>query len=274
MNKLLRGTFLVGAALCAAAPALAADMAPSYKAAPMPAPVAVYNWTGFYIGANVGGAWERESSQLVVVNDPVNYFAALAVPGVNASGSQSLSRSGFTGGGQVGYNLQTGQWVWGIEADINGIAGKANRGGTFLFTTNNAPYVLTESASADWLFTLRGRVGWAMDRGLLYFTGGLAVTDRKFDQFFSEPPNTLTISSSKIQVGFSVGGGYEYAFTRNWSVKAEYLYSQFGGLTAAGHLLIPGGRGATFNNSLGNLDIHMARVGVNYHFGGPVVANY
>ena len=87
--------------------------------------------------------------------------------------------------------------MWGIEADIQSWDLSDSRGGTFRYTTNNAPYNLRTSFSTDWLFTLRGRVGYAMNRSLIYFTGGLAVAEIDFSQTFSEPPVTAVPGSPR-----------------------------------------------------------------------------
>jgi outer membrane immunogenic protein len=238
-------------------------------------PCCAFSWTGVYIGANAGGAWSDLSNSLAITNTTPAYFNPLAIPGVNASGSPDLSSSGFTGGGQIGFNVQSGQIVWGIELDFNSLRLKESAGGNFLYTTNGAPYILTEEASTNWLLTLRPRVGLAMDRGLAYVTAGLAVTRLHFNQFFAEPPFTNppeAASISKTNYGWTLGGGYEHAFAHNWTFKAEYLFTRFDVDDAVGVLAITSGpaagRGATFVNNLDHLDIHTLRVGINYKFGG------
>jgi outer membrane immunogenic protein len=254
MRKLI-SEIIVLVALVAAIPAMAAS--------PAGAP---YNWTGFYIGANAGGFWSRGDNSLSVVNDPVNnYFFEPAIPGVNASGSQSLNSNGFTGGGQMGYSLQSGRAVGGIELDFNSLHWRESRGGTFFYTTNDAPYTLTQKASTNWLLTVRPRVGWAaIERGLLYATAGLAVTRLHFKQSFAEEPFTPTpetASLSKTKAGWTVGAGYEHAFANNWSFKLEYLFVRFNGDKVVGRLVDANGSstapgfvdGATFkaiNNSV------------------------
>src|SRR5271163_3508808 len=111
MRSVLLG--IVATGVLFATPTLAADMPVK---APPPAPAPIFSWTGFYIGGNAGGAWERESNSLVITNNL--FFAPGAIPGVEASGSQTLHSSGFTGGGQIGYNYQSGNVVWGIELDF------------------------------------------------------------------------------------------------------------------------------------------------------------
>jgi outer membrane immunogenic protein len=131
----------------------------------------------------------------------------------------------------------------------------------------------TSSVSTDWLFTGRGRLGWANDYWLLYATGGGAVTNASVNQTIAlQAPFVWNASSSSTRVGWTVGAGFEYAMTRNWSVKGEYLYLDFGNLNAVG-VLTPAFAGFTYANST-HLTANIARVGVNYHFGAPVVARY
>lgn len=245
------------------------------------APSGVYNWTGFYIGANVGGAAKRQSTSLSIENDdPNNYFAPAAVPGVEDTGSFDLDDIGVTAGVQAGYNRQFGRLVWGVELDFNWLDLSSRHGGTFRYTTDNSPYNLTVSESTDWLLTARPRVGWAIDRWLPYLTVGIAASHSEFKQTFSEPPftpNREKASVSRTAVGWAVGTGVEFALPRNWgnwSAKAEYLYARFGGTDVVGRLGGADGQsaapgfvdGAKFTNSLSPLELHLFRIGVNYHF--------
>lgn len=247
-------------ALTIVASASAADM--TVKA---PAPVA-NGWTGFYVGVNAGGAAGRISDVLSIANG--SYFAPGIDPGVAASGSSSLNTNGLTGGIQAGYNWQFGQLVYGIEADFNALRQGASYGGRFLYP-NLAPYNLTVSRSTDWLATFRPRVGVVTGHALLYVTGGLALTNFKFNQVFSEPPDSQNASIAQLKAGWTVGAGSEAQLSGNWTVKAEYLFVQFDVGSAAGSL-----PGAVLSNSLDKLDEHIGRVGLNYKFGGPLVARY
>ena len=154
----------------------AADILPGPMPRPVPKPMpAPDRASGSILEAMAGGAWGRYQNSLRVTNGNPGYFNPAAIAGVNASGSSGLDLSGFTGGGQIGYNFQPSNWVWGIEADIQSLDLSDSHGGKFRYTTNNAPYNLSNSNSTDWLFTLRGRVGYAFDRSLVYFTGGLLL---------------------------------------------------------------------------------------------------
>jgi outer membrane immunogenic protein len=276
---MLKKLLITAAVLVLPVGAYAADLprkAPAY--APAPAP---YNWTGFYIGGNVGYSWSTLSNSLSVANGTPGYFAVGAIPGVVTSGSGGLDDNSFTGGLQLGYNVQSGQFVYGLEGDINWMRQDASYGGTFLYTTSGTPYNLTVSSSIDWLATIRGRLGMTVGSTgstLLYVTGGLALTEIKFNQAFSEPPFTSapngtpqSASISNVKAGWTVGGGVETMLGGNWSAKAEYLFAQFDPGSVSGSFtgLGAGGAGsaATITNSLSHLNISVARVGLNYKFG-------
>ena len=186
---------LAFAALAAwAGTAAAADLsrpgpAPYYKA-PVYAPV--YNWSGFYIGINGGGAWG--TSQW--------------------STTGSFNTSGGLVGGTVGYNYQMNQVVLGVEGDIDW----ANISGT----TNAVGVCALGCTTKDsWLGTVRGRVGYAADRFLPYVTGGLALGDIKA----SLPGFT---GGSTTNAGWTIGAGIEFAIVGHWTAKAEYLYVDLG----------------------------------------------
>jgi outer membrane immunogenic protein len=272
MKKLVVAGIALGALMV---PAMAADM--RVKAPVLKTPPPAFSWSGCYIGGNAGGAWENASNSLVVANTTPGYFTPAAIPGVNASGTADMNSSGFTGGGQVGCNWQSGQTVWGVEVDIESLNQSTSFGGAFRYTTNNAPYFLIGSRSTDWLFTARPRIGWAADRALFYVTGGLAVAKLNFNQFFAEPPFTPTpeiATLSTTQVGWTIGAGIEWALYNNWSLKGEYLFAEFDGNSVIGNLVNGSGSGpgcvglfacgATFTNSVSRLDVSILRAGLNY----------
>jgi outer membrane immunogenic protein len=214
------------------ASASAADLAarPYTKA---PAPVAaVYNWTGFYLGIVGGGAWE------------------------NASGDPKM-KGGFVGG-TAGYNWQTGNVVFGVEADGTWADVSASVTGPTI-VPGFGIVSTTLSSKTDAMGTVRGRIGWAVNNVLFYGTGGYAWIDNKL----TVSALGVSVSDSKWHSGWTVGAGVEAFFAPQWSVKGEYLYRSLGGETY-------------FSGALptGTLNFHTVQVGVNYHFGGPVVAKY
>jgi outer membrane immunogenic protein len=204
---------------CAAS---AADLpARMYTKAPAYAPA--FNWTGFYIGANAGYGWASISDSL----------------------GSSDGFDGFIGGGQIGYNWQGvgSPWVFGLEADFQGSAqGQDATAGIF-----------TASLDMPWFATLRGRVGYAAwDRGMIYATGGVALTQIKA----SVSALGTTVSSDDTQAGWTLGAGIEQMFYDRWSAKLEYLYVDSGDSSVTLFGTTVDGRAK--NNIL--------RVGVNYHF--------
>jgi outer membrane immunogenic protein len=247
------------AALIVATPALAADIAtrPIYKA-PVLVPVA-YNWTGFYVGINAGYGFGGGSDVLTAGQDPAT--AAAIASGARPS-TVSLDRSGFLGGGQIGYNWQFGSMVAGIEADV----AWTDFGDRTTFTAGGLNSTFRQDL--DYLGTVRGRLGYAWDRTLIYGTGGLAYggVNNRVDLF--GPAGQLAYSgrSDGIKTGFTVGGGIEQAIGGGWSAKLEYLYYNLGH-DNVNVGAIPGGGGVgTGYTSRFEEDGHLVRAGLNYKF--------
>jgi outer membrane immunogenic protein len=267
--------------------ALAADMAvkaPFYKAAP---PVTVYNWTGFYVGGNIGYSWNTSNVNTNVIESPT-YLGLCSLNGGSACGvavgnaaSPGLRPNAFVGGAQAGYNYQVNKLVVGIEADINSFRNRASS------TVSQAypgfpgiQYTTTTNVSTDWLFTLRPRIGVAAAPGvLLYATAGLAVTNLRYAEAFSDNQvgalATQAAAVSQTRAGWTAGAGLEAKLAANWTGKIEYFYADLGSVSTTSRLVTinPANGGDTFNQSA-NLRSNIVRVGVNYHFGGPVVAKY
>jgi outer membrane immunogenic protein len=200
MEADMKRIFLGGVALAlAATSANAADLprAQPVVKAPVVVPLTAYDWTGFYVGINGGGAWGRSSFD-----------------GVTGTAGK-FDTSGWVAGGTAGYNLQYGRAVFGVEGDIDwsNINGSATCvGGLASCQVQN-----------DWLATARGRLGFAFDRFLPFVTGGLAAGDIK-----ANVPGFG--SASATNAGWTAGGGLEVALGRNWSAKAEYLHVDLGSL--------------------------------------------
>jgi outer membrane immunogenic protein len=240
--KMIKCVLAATALVATVSVASAADMSrPVYKATPAPAPVA-YNWSGFYIGAHGGYAWGELNPS----------FAGL-------TGSQDID-GGF-GGGQLGWNWQApgSPWVWGIEAD----AAFASIGETVTVLGGSL------ESDIDSFGTIRGRLGYAVDRTLWYVTGGVAWVN---NDITVNVAGVGSLSSSNTHWGWTIGGGVEWAFYDNWSLKAEYLY-----IDTDSESYFAGILGPTFTV---DPDIHTVKVGLNYRFGygaygkGPVVAKY
>src|SRR5277367_4408030 len=215
MNKLLRATalasLLLGTSFANAADLPPAPM-PRAPVAYMPAAVPVFSWTGFYIGGNLGGGWNRGN----VVD---------SVFGVNFTNGNSAS---FLGGGQVGGNYQIGSFVIGAEADFDWFANNNNSGnGTTVPAGAAFPTgaVLRASANDRWETTLAARFGYAWDHALFYGkAGGGWVGAGNFAVTNVGTGASLAVSNSNTNVGWLLGTGFEYAFTQNWTAKLEYDY--------------------------------------------------
>jgi outer membrane immunogenic protein len=238
MKKLLLGTVAL-VALGATVPALAADLGarPYYNKAP--AYVApIYNWTGFYIGGHVGGAFSSD-----------NNFNGLA------TGNNSNGR--FLGGLQGGADYQFApNWVLGVEGQYSWLSG--NVGAVFPggFAYNN---------NQRGLGSVTGRVGYTWGPGLLYVKGGYAYSDNNESVTLGGVPVAFAINGDHRN-GYTVGAGLEYMFAPSWSAKIEYQYYNFGNANFI--TPVPFGSFTT--------DDHTVKAGLNYRFnwGGPVVAKY
>lgn len=291
-RKFLLSTVL----LASAGSAFAADL-PYRRAAPAPYVAApIFTWTGFYVGLNAGAAFNTNKSATV------STFGLDPVLNPIYRGSDS-SGTPFTGGAQVGYNWQFGSFVAGVEADLNYLHRNRGINGAFLAPfdrtpgyDNQADFAVSNSGSSNWFGTARGRLGYAFDRALIYATGGLAfagrpgysVTQRESLElgsfalgngtFVTNPLRQLPSSSNDSRIGWTLGGGMEYALTNSMSLKLEYLHigmqntsQTFTTLASAPNVITgtPAGAVMTAGNTItvrskNNFDI--VRAGVNFRF--------
>jgi outer membrane immunogenic protein len=228
----MKRTLFAGAlAVTVAGPAFAADLpvAPPAQAPAAYVPVAppVYNWSGVYVGINVGGSWVDQGA-------PTNTVTSTGFP----VGGVSSSSTGFAAGGQAGANFQTGQWVFGIEGDADYLSNKSTVSAADALTGASVQHVYT----LDFLSTVRGRVGFAWDRTLFYGTGGLAMGEYSVQRTqlttpaggvnpISPAPAGTVETDSNFRLGYAAGGGIEYAVTDNVTLRAEYLFAALQGVT-------------------------------------------
>lgn len=200
---------IFGAAVLTAVMVSGAAMAADLGYSRAPSPVGGYNWQGLYLGANLGYEWGS------ITNNPTR-------------------PSGFMGGLQAGYNWQTGQFVYGVETDLQ-LSGADATSSPWRF-------------SNPWFGTLRGRGGFALNNILLYGTLGLAYGGLRAEDI------TAGVSESKTHGGWTAGLGMEIGLTPSWSAKAEYLYVDLAG------------RNYAITGASNGLESSLLRLGANYRF--------
>jgi outer membrane immunogenic protein len=274
----------------------------------------VYDWTGFYIGGNVGYSW-GSSNSTVSMSDATSGTILNSTIG-------KFNMDGVIGGGQIGYNWQRDKWVFGLEADIQGsgqggnltgvcpgntttftrasptnaaaVAGTCSAGffgDTGNFNVGGLPVTDALSQKLEWFGTFRGRIGTTFTPTILgYVTGGLAYGEVSTNGTVSgtsivgvngtNGPTTLvpvagSFSNSSTRVGWTVGAGVEGAIGGNWTARLEYLYIDLGNVSGSfvTPMVAPSGAFLTGSYS-SHITDNILRVGVNYRWGGPVVAKY
>jgi outer membrane immunogenic protein len=256
---MFRGVILAGASVIAlTVAASAADLAPLPAAASFKdVPSYGVNWSGMYVGVNGGYGWDESK-----IGDKIG-------PDLG------VSPEGGFGGGQIGVNWQQGNIVFGLEADLQAASIKDSKSVTQIYDESSPSVTTTYKSSLDWFGTLRGRVGYAADRTLVYATGGLAyghISDEisgkatpsggggdcgaADDCVPSTPIDLYKQKHGTDATGYVLGGGVEHKFNQAWSVKAEYQYLNLG-------------QDSHFAN-VTNEDyaVSTARLGLNYHVGG------
>jgi len=273
----------------------------AFSAGRAPPPPPAYSWTGFYLGGNVGYGWGDASTEIAGSGTSLSFFNFPTTnPITFASDSATQRLQGVIGGGQIGYNYQISpQWVLGFETDIQA----SGERGSNTFTTPlsgeilgaafpipfSGPAVTSYEAKIEWFGTVRGRVGYLLNDGLLlYGTGGLAYGQVNgsgnlnaiafaptFGGAAAFQPITSTFDHSKTNIGFAVGTGLEGRLapwlSPNWTWKLEYLYVDLGSLDTS----IPFAAESNFvgvTPVTGSMTTHthftdnIVRVGLNYQF--------
>ena len=257
--------------------ASAADMAVK---APLPAPQ-IFTWTGFYIGGFVGGAAADGDTWATEPTNPTfgNYNGA-SLPTSYGFGSS------FVGGGTIGYNWQRpGSYsVLGIEGEVGylhltGSLQDVNATAARLSSIDS----VDSSHLGDWYGVIAGRAGWSADRALFYLKGGAAFINHNYS--FADNcigggapgcgPGFLVINrGTDTQFTYAVGAGIEYAFNNNWSVKGEYLYLGRRKSYARSGTSVAAPAGVLFTNTNSDPNINIGKIGLNYRWGAPIVAQY
>lgn len=239
------------AALCFASPA-------AFAAEP-------YKWSGWYAGLNAGGNWGQAEPSQLLSGAPLNVPRALLLSNI---ASQSYNTSGFTGGVHAGYNWQLGNSLLvGAEVDFGYFNSAGSK--TFLGPVGGGPILLNQSVSTSWLSTVRPRVGFLLNNAHVYGTGGLALTNLRGAYSFLTPANERDVAEfSDIKLGWTVGGGIEFAFAKNWNVGAEYLYVKFDSISSNTRNVVVGLVAVPTVNTFNSVDLtaNIARLRLNTKF--------
>jgi outer membrane immunogenic protein len=275
----MKNFLAIGVALFALATigtANAADLPPAPVYTKAPPRAAPYSWAGFYVGGNIGYGWGS-------ARDDVTFFDPnVGATPVTAASSATDKLLGIIGGGQLGYNWQfLPHGVLGLEADWQGSGEKGSRSFVDSFILAPPPNSDTVAANYEakisWFGTVRGRIGYAQDGLLFYGTAGLAYGEVKLAGTVTETFNdvggggpitsgTTPFGVSKVNAGWTVGGGIEGALANNWTWKIEYLYLDLGsiaGASPAGAFLAP------FNGTISEqsrFTDNILRLGLNFRF--------
>jgi outer membrane immunogenic protein len=304
MRNFILSTALAVSAIVSSGAAEAADLPvrPYTKAPIVVDPI--YNWTGFYVGANLGWSFGRSKTDVSIAGAPFAFT--------------SQRMDGILGGLQAGYNWQSGRALFGLETDIQATAQKGSSSlidfipgtpgipgtlgtpgtpaipciefdppapacipGTGIPATPGTPGtpaipgtpavtgILTYQNKLPWFGTFRGRIGFTpADRWLVYATGGLAYGEVSTNETLNVNGANIVFNTSRIRLGWTVGAGVEAALWSNWTAKLEYLYIDFGTVNDALIGITP----ITPIVTSSRVTDQIVRVGLNYRFGGPVVA--
>jgi outer membrane immunogenic protein len=259
-RRSMKKLFLISTALVAfagASPVFAADLsaAPVYKG-PVAAPVPMYNWSGFYIGGNLGGEWLSSQTSILTQFTPTDAYR------VGTSLNQ-LNTSAFVGGAQGGFNWQFSNWVIGFEGDYIW----SHDTGSATTQSIVVPSIsATVDATGKSLELAAGRVGYAWNNWLFYVKGGGAWEQASATSETFRSSTLIDTTSTNIdRSGWTIGGGIEWGFWANWSAKIEYNYIDFGTqtFTSIGTSGAIAGLSALRNSSA---TVDLIRAGVNYRF--------
>jgi outer membrane immunogenic protein len=249
-------------------PTLAADLAdrPNYEKAPV---ATSHRWTGFYLGADVGGVWQSRPN--VDFSQPNGFYDPMALPGSD--------KAAIAAGLHAGYNWQTpSNILLGIEGDFTWANAKSSTASQQLTeggspsTANGAPVTVSTSTQFDWLSSVRGRLGYVWNNVLFYGTGGVAWAETKNSlQMTGDDYKSVHGTFNKVIDGWVAGGGLEYAFASNWTLRGEFLHYAFENRSQSfacpSCFPLPSGR--PFLASWTNSHIEEFRAGLSYQFNSP-----
>jgi outer membrane immunogenic protein len=260
-KKMIHSKLIAAAAFTAALGAGAASAADLAARPYTKAPVfvgSVYNWAGFYVGGHIGAATTNE--------EWINSANTTAFGDLHPGQGFRQRGTGVFGGGQMDYNWQASNFVFGLEGTISGLDNK----GTVLNNVFGVGLDDRFSWRTDWMATVTGRVGYAVTNNLFYVKGGYAGVNDRLSVTDVLPPTTGSGSQTQWHNGWTVGGGWEYGITQNWIVGLEYDYASFEKKSYQLAGVSPG----TYTFDTKPRDIQSAVVRLSYKFGAPLVARY
>ncbi len=232
------------------------------------------DFTGLYIGGYAGGTFARSFAQTTTIFSPTGYFATTSPGAIALAGAQNFAFNGFNGGGQGGYSYQAGHVVVGFEADYGSmrLTGTSSGGAVYPCCSPTA-FTVAHTVKTNWMVSIRPRVGVVIHRTLFYITGGIAITTVNYSELFTDTFATANESAAVIHTikGWTGGGGMEMRITKHLSVKGEYLYADFGNVTAIStNLTAFSGPPIAFPTNIffhtADLRTHIVRGGINWRF--------
>lgn len=228
-----------------------------------------YDWTGFYVGGNLGASWGDTSMKTRI--EPGRGAAPIDprdIAVLNAPIAEDSNDTGFTGGVQGGLNYQTGSWVFGLETDVGWMDIGQSRSNSFILpSVLNPPITATisQEVSTDWVWTLRPRIGWASGAYMIYGTAGLAVSNIEVKASYTDNRalgNTGSFTDDDTKTGWAAGLGAAYAFSDNLSARGEWIYTDFGEVRAS--WVTPNGYAAFTTEA--DTRANLLRIGLDYKF--------
>ena len=223
-------------------------------------------WNGAYIGANIGASL-ADADFSAAGSNPTSFIGVSIFNAIVASANGDFSDALISGGGQLGFNVQQGGWIFGLEADFNALQLDEQR--TYSGADSAFTWVGGDRVSADWLVTARARAGILATPALLFYgTAGVAFTQIKQDStldFAGSSVISHRVGGEESKAGWAAGAGAEYSLGGSWSLKAEYLYVHFSDVSATA-TIDPPPLPTTITHSVDDLSLHNLRVGLNYGF--------
>lgn len=248
----------------------AAEIYPGSGLKEIPPPIFVPPplWSGWYVGGHIGGAWADlnldrntffgESSPHPLLSDAVGF------------GGDNWRSSGVLGGGQIGFNCQKGNFVYGGELDLGGIGNDSNGRNLFLVAPDASAAAIRIHTDGGFYGDITGRIGYSWGDTLLYAKGGFAwfTGDLKASATItSETGGVIAVNNfsnnGDTLTGFTVGAGWEYLITPEWSLKVEYMYFDFGTLNNSRICDVNCFNDWRFGNN--ELTVNTVKFGFNYH---------